>query len=214
MKKIIMAVFLILMLCFMVGCGDEKEEQINEDDDLEIPDNVDNDNSDLESDFDSIANALASGKSMKCIIHVDEEDGVGDITMYMKGKKIAMETTPVDGRSFFMVNDGVYQYSWVPEENIGFKLKVTDLQDLTDAQQNQYQMREPEYYDQPGVDINCNEQSVPDSKFKKDDSIDYLDITEMISSLSQLGDGGEVNRCAMCNMIPDADSKAQCLENC
>ncbi|HHQ45127.1 MAG TPA: hypothetical protein ENN13_03215 [Candidatus Altiarchaeales archaeon] len=159
-----------------------------------------------------MAQAMASGGSYKCTYNYE---GL-QTTSWVMGEKFK-STSVLTGMEFNSISDGVWIYSWNSDESQGMKLRISDFQDIQEQDDLQ------DYPDMEEIarfarDVDCRPEALSQAFFTPPSNIEFIDVGEqmrqMQEMMQQYQQGPADNPCAMCDLIPDSDLRADCLQSC
>lgn len=232
MKKIIVGLLLLLFILSIAACdkseetnNDETHIVTNEDtttDDTNTDDaqtqELNTDNNEDEGIIKGSLNKLMSlGKSVECEFNYVDSEGTVEQTTYVSKEKFRSDSTmTIDGDNVQVhsISDGTWLYMWsdmTPGQ--GTKIKFEDfIDDAQEAGQGEYESAnldlEKEY------DFKCVPWIPNNAKFTPPSNIDFKDLGEMMDAFQNAANGAQNDMCAVCEMIPDATAKADCLASC
>jgi hypothetical protein len=160
-----------------------------------------------------MAAALASGGSYKCTYTYEG----GRSETRIKGNRYWSKST-AGGRTGYSVNDGEWVYIWSEGEKNGVKFNIKEMEDMQEDAEEQGYTDIGEVAD-VAVDVDCRPDVISDSVFKPPTNIQFQDMGETLKQMEemaeQLQQGGIMaDPCSMCDMIPDAQAKEECLQDC
>lgn len=182
----------------------------------------------------SIKNLLAQNKPMKCTIKIgtNDEDGQGKMTgvTYVANNKMRsdfkIESGIEEGDQDIQahtISDGDWTYTWTNNTTPGTKMKLSELENLSNDQGNvaeSFKNLEEEH------DYHCSRWfPVDKSKFVPPSDIEFKDLTEMMKGTGDLMQNIDMDQtekdtenakqqlCKMCEMAPDEKTKAECRKD-
>lgn len=157
--------------------------------------------------------AMLSGDTYKCTYTY-----MGSrMTTFVKGEKYYSDIQ-AEGMNMYSMSDGVWVYMWSKADDSGSKMRIEDFKD-SEAETEESDYQDIDKIAAEGMQMECERTSVPDSMFREPSGIDFTDLGAMLANMQKMSEEGDVqgmmdDSCSMCEMIPDASAKAQCLENC
>ena len=221
MKKIII---ILIVLAYMTGCicsgggSDESVQKTGGQTTSETPQTTQAKGGVVESIKD-MASAIASGGSYKCTYTV--EGAKADI--WIKGEKFK-STVKAQGMVFNSISDGEWAYIWRNGEKEGMKNNLDEMKQLQGDTQDQGQdsnsYQDIETIAKMSTNVDCRPDVLPASTFQPPAGIEFKDFGESMKKMQeeltkQMEQGqGMPDACSMCEMIPDAQAKQQCLQDC
>jgi hypothetical protein len=163
---------------------------------------------------------MAKGRSLHCTFtSEDAKEGMkqtGDFYVDGANKKFRIEATAVMTGTQPLtlktktISDNVYLYFWNSlDEKAGFKMKMDQAaQAETNADKNTQDLNQD-------IKFRCRGWKVDNSMFELPSGVQFTDMEAMLKAVTSPKTGGTVDLCAICNQIPDATQKSQCLKtNC
>ncbi len=183
----------------------------------------------IENQIFSVQDLMLSDASFHCTFSYQAENldaSNGEMYVSQRGQKMRGtflsqmgDRGQIEGN---IVRDGQYQYFWQTGESTGMKFLIEqtgdDLFSNTSLQNTEIRGEEtPE--PAPDVRFSCQPWNVDENKFVVPTDVTFMDFQTQIDQLKssmptteESGDStGPNNNCAVCDQIPDADAKAQCL---
>lgn len=176
----------------------------------------------------SMVELLAKGGNLKCVINVKAEDNMLAGTTYLSGKKARTEMEidlPGEGTiKTYMITDNDWMYTWNSQyPEYAMKIKISEIENgsLPEAEGL------PGSYDfdnyQTKMDYKCSKWIPDNSLFVPPADINFMDFTQTINqfkdfdassgSMPSFGGLGTDDLCSQCDIMPDAESKEQCLQS-
>ena len=157
-----------------------------------------------------IASAVTSGQAYTCTYTYE---GVQS-QILVKGQKFKVQLSTNQGL-MNEISDGVWIYIWTQGESDGMKMKIQKAEATQPTGQNSG-YTDVSSIQKSAVDVQCVPSTASDSSFNPPATVQFTDL----SSLQQppgaaggaAGAGGDA--CSVCNMIPDAQQKQECLASC
>ncbi len=157
-----------------------------------------------------ISSAVSSGLPYECVYTYQGTE----VTTQVKGQKFRSSVNVPEGL-MNSISDGVWIYSWVEGSGKGTKFRIADMK--TDASETQNTMS-PQDMAEYASRVQCTPALVGDGVFSPPASIEFQDFGDIMKNLPGKNGPGEIDPedlCGICDMIPDADAKAECVEsNC
>jgi type II secretory pathway pseudopilin PulG len=154
------------------------------------------------------------GKNLMCTFSSDENGTVSEGTTYIAGNKIRVDAVTKQGdkvvtESHMIKNDvDSYTYVWASMgagAGQGAKIKVDANMEVQNNTQASVDWNKK-------LNYKCDDWNPDQSRFTLPANVTFTDLSAMMNSTTNanVNTGGEVNKCAACDMAPDAASKAQC----
>jgi len=169
---------------------------------------------------------MQGGKTLDCSYSYTDDQGnrqngeffVDGINgKFRSDSMITAKSTTMPGNTLaHSISDGTYAYTWSSTDlKTGYKISLKQATSspaaATTSSQNTEDLSRK-------IDYNCRAWTVDNSKFALPAGVTFTDMDQMLNSLKApagVSGAGTVNACSVCNMIPDAKTKAQCLKaNC
>lgn len=161
----------------------------------------------------SIQSLLSAGKNVKCEIAMPDSGAKG--TTYVSGDKIRNDFTVKVGQTEMMthmVKEGDYMYMWQDGTSQGTKIKFDMNSPKPSAVSTQEAQAQIANLDKQ-VDMNCAAWSVDNTKFDIPKNVVFNDMSQMMNSVKSSGAGVPKFDKSICEQIPDATAKAECLKS-
>jgi hypothetical protein len=158
----------------------------------------------------SIMDLIKQGKNVSCEISMPDQNSTG--TTYISGQKVRSDLTINIGSKQMLshiVGDGNYMYMWQEGSGQGTKIKFdpnTPLPSVSASAQTQSADINKQ------VDMKCSPWSVDNSKFDIPAAVKFTDMSQLLNSVKSSGAGVPKMDASLCDQIPDAAAKAQCLK--
>jgi hypothetical protein len=178
-----------------------------------VPPKDDSDNEGTGIMKTSISKLLLSGKSLKCTL--DEQMDEGNIlseTLYISGKRFRTDVlmSAMEGYEFHMISDGEWAYTWNTMSNKGTKLNLDELKGVKpqNAGQNTADLEKES-------EFNCIPWVPSTSMFDLPSGIEFTDDTAELKDAVEGFDAEKVQAqtCAMCEQAPSEELRQTCKEN-
>ncbi|MFC2163153.1 hypothetical protein ACFLRF_05680 [Candidatus Altiarchaeota archaeon] len=155
--------------------------------------------------------AIASGSAYECTYTVK---GAKSQTL-VKGDK-HLSTVEVQGMKMNTVSDGEWAYVWNSGDKTGIKFNI---QDADEGQAGETEYQDISEVAETALNVECHPSIATDESFIPPASIVFTDMNEKLEEMQEMADKmqtaqGTQDPCSMCEMIPDTDSRQQCMENC
>jgi hypothetical protein len=223
---------LLILGVLVAGCiggGDEADTTVTVEDDISGGDDSgareptqDTKDSGSPSEggiLSDIKAAVGSGIGYKCEYSADGMDAV----TYLKGERQRTEGE-INGERIGYIFDGTWAYMWMQNEPEGTKYELSKMMDsLDDETRREYEQMDISQQADVASDIRCVPYAVGDAMFRPPAGINFRDITQMMvqsmemADRMQAGEGmdfDDMDLCSLCEMIPDAQARAECLRDC
>ncbi|MDD3645951.1 MAG: hypothetical protein PHH06_00925 [Candidatus Gracilibacteria bacterium] len=197
-KKFITIVLISLLLTSCGGKEVENNDSSTGAKQNQVSQNIKNDENE-EDDQNLLDQFFDNGiGNLKCVTHIEQEDGVTDQTIYLSGDKVRIDfiVTNNDNTTIenHVINDGEYSYNWGPQG--AYKMKIEDdlsYDDInTENEDMDISVNESDYVDYPSnldeameqmTDTNCKKWDVDNSVFKVPSGIVFQDMEQMLQEL-------------------------------
>lgn len=155
------------------------------------------------------------GKNQMC--KVSYPDGNGSGTVYVSGDKVRGDfniQAESQTMNTHMIQGGQEIYMWNDGSNQGTKIKIDPNQPTPSAPAGQPQTADLNQE----VDYSCNNWSPDESKFRVPTDVQFMDMSQMMQKPGgtgpmPTGTGTPKIDPSICNQIPDAAAKAECLKS-
>ena len=147
--------------------------------------------------------------------------GSGRGTVYLSGDKYRTDMTvsPSGGQAIesHIISDGTWLYQWNSMGLAGTKMKIEDIEKMSqDGQALSEDVYEGQY-SQKTLDqefaYDCSSWSVDQGLFTPPGDVDFQDISVMLQKTQKMGENLMDNLCAMCDSLPEA-TQQDCLRSC
>jgi major membrane immunogen (membrane-anchored lipoprotein) len=229
MKKLLLISILLVLPLLLTACIKKPGQQDPQDTtgQQEQQQEQTNDDGSLVGSFVDI---LKMGKNIKCTGTVTDDEGTMDLTVYASGERSYTESeiTSTEGETFemFSIFDGEWFYNWGDMQPTATKMKVEEVDDLSDNFENAEPATDSTEDQTAGkmmedMDYKCMPWIVDNSKFTPPADIEFVDVAEMMEEFSKSlenMDDTEMKQkiCQACGLIPDAEQAAECksTNNC
>jgi len=183
MKKLtILAIILCLILTFgLVGCKD---------DDKQSNDNTGTDASgtgvggSVTTEWD-LSSLYGGTGSYKCTAQLQSPQGSGAMTIWIKGNKERIEFQSPQG-TIVSIYDSEKMYTWSEGQTQGIIITLSDLENLADQVPQGTETRSLEDFNKNAVDVECNEEAVPNGLLIPSSNIQFMDMAEMLANLQNM----------------------------
>lgn len=146
------------------------------------------------------------GKNVMCTFDVTQGEMRSRGTAYITGENMRVDSTTTQGDKLVvdshMIKVGTDAYVWSSMgagAGQGAKIKVTA--DMEAETKDKLAVD----WDQK-MDYDCDDWNPDQGKFSVPTSINFVDLSAMFKANAS----GEVNKCGACDMVADANAKAQC----
>ncbi len=156
----------------------------------------------------SLMTWLTKGKSVIC----DIELPAGKITVMSKNQKVLMSGMPMPdpespGKTAkgYSLSDSEWMYMWSGKRGTKMnlqKLKEMDNNNETEVGQKTWQDNIKEW-EKGEVKYNCRQEDLPDDKFTPPIDVKFVDMTEMLSNMQDMGKQLQTNNN---NQTPDFEN--------
>ena len=173
----------------------------------------------------SFFDLMKAGKTVKCTFSDEGEEGSSRGEIYISGRQSRNDiyASAEDGEDFesHTIIGTEYMYTWSNVQEQGTKMKLSEL----DMDQEDFEMPSAaemkeaygEYQDiQKETSFKCVPWIPDNSKFNPPSDIEFIDMSQMMENMqeqmTQLEDDTK-SMCGMCDMMPSAEEKADCLAN-
>jgi len=165
---------LIILLIFLVACA-KPVEQAETPEQIETPEEV---KQPVAADMD-IAAAVQTGQPIKCV----SEQAGQTATIYMKGSKMRLDTSPSDAHGIYTEDT---MYTWQGKQ--GTMMKLSDIKRMSEEAGQQYKPKTQEEVVTNGEQSNarCEPADVPESMFVPPNDVQFQDIGEMMKQLESM----------------------------
>ncbi len=144
-------------------------------------------------EFQKVADAMASGKSVECVM-TNAQEGTG-FTYQVKGKMIRSfgQFSPDSSISGSMISDGEYVYTWSNDNQMGTKFKIPTEDEIAETNQQNTEVlpdlsdeaKQQEYEDM-GYSIQCDQKDISDEAFVPPSTIQFQDLSQMMDAANQI----------------------------
>jgi hypothetical protein len=232
MKKLSLIFILLLLPFFLTACIKKPEQPLPQDSpgvQQEFPgsEKPQSDGDGESSLTGSFLDILKMGKSVKCEGTLENDEGTMNLEVYASEEKSYTETqvesSEGEKNSMYAIFDGEWFYNWGDLIPTATKMKVSDVEELSDTFKDPETSIEDE--EAPAgdmaeeLDYKCSPW-VPDmGKFIPPKDVDFVDMAQMMDELTEtyndfkdVDDAGMKQQiCGACGIIPDATKKAECL---
>jgi hypothetical protein len=162
-----------------------------------------------------LAAAVSSGAAYKCTYTY--KDIVSE--SWVKGKKFYTKSV-MSSMTVYAMSDGVWMYSWTEGEKTGMKFNLKEMESLSAGNTGAQKSPDMEEISKSAENVQCRPDVITDSKFIPPSNIQFENMADALKQMREMasqtgqGNGGDANPCAVCAMIPDAEGKQDCLDNC
>ena len=144
-------------------------------------------------EYQKVADAMASGKSIECVM-TNVKEGT-NFTYQVKGKKVRSfgQINPESSSSGNMISDGDYLYMWSDNGQPGTKFKIpteTEVAEMAEKPKDVLpdlsdEAKQQEFVDM-GYSIQCDQKNVTDDVFVPPTTVKFQDLSQMMESAKQL----------------------------
>ncbi|MEA3398396.1 MAG: hypothetical protein U9R06_01490 [Patescibacteria group bacterium] len=141
---------------------------------------------------DSLFSWLKKGVGVECAINAEE----GDIKLFAAGNKVRMDGVAMmagnkNAEPGVFLTDGDFVYIWSGTE--GIKMDMKKMQELAGEEEaqnvNQYSWENmAQEWDAAQVNYDCKEKRLADSVFNVPEEVAFVDWTEMMSGVMEMGE--------------------------
>lgn len=168
----------------------------------------------------TLKDLILSGKNYNCTYNMTDEGGnklEGEVFVASSGNKLSGQFTNIqpDGTTTVsnMISDGEYTYTWTPDTNKGYKIKINpednSLYGTGDNTQNDQAVNENQ-----NIDYNCHAWVVDNSKFTPPTNVEFTDTSEMMQKAQEAQEKAKDSiDCSVCDQVPAGSARDQCLSN-
>jgi hypothetical protein len=166
---------LIILLIFLVACA-KPVEQAETPEQIETPEEV---KQPVAKQDMMIAEAVKLGQPIKCV----SEQAGQTATIYMKGSKMRMDTSPSEAHGIYTEDT---MYTWQGKQ--GTMMKLSDIKQMSAELGQQYQTKTQEEVVANAEQSNarCEPADVPESMFVPPSDVEFQDLGEMMKQLESM----------------------------
>jgi major membrane immunogen (membrane-anchored lipoprotein) len=226
MKKLLIITVLLVLPFLLTACikkpdkslpqgdaGVQQDDQSNKDDDGSLT--------------GSFLDILKMGKSVKCTGTMEDDEGKMELQVYASGEKSYTESvvTSTEDETFnlYSIFDGEWFYNWGDMLPTATKMKVSDVEELSENFEEPEDTMEPADEKPTGkmmedLDYKCAPWIPDDSKFVPPADVEFVDMAQMMEEMTEMYgdfesmDDTEMKQkvCDACGLIPDTTQAAEC----
>jgi hypothetical protein len=231
-KKIISGLMIIFGLIFLVGCGKQEQETVQQQGIEQANqqatgtgelNRTENENFQGGALSASLKELMNMGQSMKCDWTINDGDETGSGTVYIDGEKFREDliTTSEEGEeSVYVISDGDWIYQWSSSSKEGTKMQLSEIEKINEENEsienttsNNAETEEMMEEFNEKFDYQCEKWEAETSLFDPPADIQFSDMTEFLKNAQKNSRQIMQNMCQMCESLP-AEAKAECLKNC
>lgn len=205
MKKISLLLVGLFLVMGLSGCGKvDKPENTNnqtgsnnENSEVQSQGDVEKENNAAKNETNTVEklkNAISSGKKMKCVYKMGEENGSTEVITYMQGDKYKTEVV-LGQMTTTSIFDGDAVYSWVAGQKVGTKMTMDCIDSLdakgeTETPQENVPVEDGDsFMEKLSSAQNLSCEDAADIDFTVPDDIDFSDQCEMLKSQQKIIEG-------------------------
>lgn len=160
----------------------------------------------------NLASAISSGSGYKCTYTYEKLSAEA----WVKGGRFLAKSS-FEGKIQNSLSDGTWMYMWSEGERDGMKFNIKEMQELGEETKESEYAGVDEIADS-ALDVDCRPENIEDKTFTPPSSISFQDMGEAMKAAQMMVQGGGIqgidDPCSVCGMIPDEESRNQCLKNC
>lgn len=168
---------IVVLMMFLVACGStapastESEQVVSEQVTVSEPSTPM-----TTSEMMGMSMAMKLGKPIKC---TSTQDGQ-TVTIYMKGSKMRMDTSPVDAHGIYTEDT---MYSWSGKQ--GMMMKMEDIKKMA-SQAQPIKTQEEVVANAEQTNAQCSPASVDESMFTPPGDVQFQDFGALMSQMPQI----------------------------
>lgn len=216
-NKIIISGIVIVVVAVIAffGFNQKNNQPQNESPEANLQNEIQSDNNNFSG---TVFDLMGKSDSSKCVAEFNLDGQIQNQTIYFDGqnKRMRFETqTNVDGKqaNVFVVVKDDWEYIWSEGDFAGMiggmKMKFSDMDRQTEETDNTMEAGGIDI-DQV-MDFSCSPWMVDASLFELPAGVEFTDIAAQTEQLMQ---AMPQDACAMCDMMPTEELKAQCHAGC
>lgn len=170
----------------------------------------------------SMRSILSMGANLECTVSYQPEEYMAaqsEGTVFVSNNRMRGDSVvTIDGKeivsSVIIRDDEMYSWSLIDGEKYGMKISLTELMNAQESD-TAPDFREPVPIDSD-VDYSCKQwKNIDNSIFEVPTDTIFKDYTDLVNTGMEYGnsyseEGGEANKCAVCEYLTGSD-KSQCM---
>lgn len=164
---------ILILMMFLVACGSTApvEERV-------VSEQVIVSEPAAASEMMGMSLAMKLGQPIKCTATQEGQT----VTIYMKGSRMRMDTTPADAHGIY-TEDTMYTWSG----NQGMMMKMEDIKKMAgDAQAYKPKTQEEVISNAEQTNAQCSPASVDESMFSPPGDVQFQDLSELLKQMPQI----------------------------